>query len=166
MTTQTDQISRRRSGVPYALPVLSMVDAFVGGVSVILILVLLIDPAELRTDNEPRADIVITCSDDRRSVSYFQVDNENARMPLGQTSDFDSLPELLEAHADPAALSLRVILDGTAVTSRCLARIESILAIANSELGTSFLSGDVADPGHPVFMIDRHLSPITDETAQ
>lgn len=155
--------AERRRARQAGLPVLAMVDAFIGAISVILVLVLVVDPTEARPDLEPRAALVVACAEDRQSAEIARIDAENRRQPVAQGVAFDALPERLAREAAPEALSLRVVLEGPVAHARCMANIANLLALANGDhAGLGMFAPSSA--ALPVFITDEHLLVARDGT--
>jgi hypothetical protein len=91
------------------VPTLAMVDAFVGGVSILLILVIVSTPSDPRSGRVPQADIVVTCLEDR----MVTVGDD----PTPRT--LDEIRPLLVARAPVDALSLRVLIQASPDRINC-----------------------------------------------
>lgn len=124
------------------IPVLAMVDAFVGGVAVILILIVLASLSDARTAVPPRPDRIVTCTGGE-AVSVSAPEGPVA-------TDFTRLAATLAALAPPGALSMKVLVQTPPEGARrCVAFVSRALEDAND-------AADAGTPGHaaPIFLLD------------
>ncbi len=130
--------ARRALGIP----TLAMVDAFVGGVAVILILTILSSLSSERTATIPVADRVVTCT----GPAGFAVSD-----PAGPlAADLDSLAPTLARLAPPEALSMRVLLEARPEDAAgCVAHVTRIVSETNAALD----AGTLPYPA-PVLVLD------------
>lgn len=156
--------SERRRARSGGLPVLAMVDAFIGAISVILILVLVVDPTDARPDMQPRAALVVACAEDRQSATIARVDEDDRRAPVAQGVGFSELPARLAEETAPEELSLRVVIEGPVAHARCMSNIANTLAMANREQAGLGLFDYAPGSALPVFVTDEHLRLAADET--
>lgn len=127
------------------VPTLAMVDAFVGGVAVILILTILSSLSEERSTALPLADRVITCTGGE-SVAISGPEGPVA-------TDFTRLARTLAALAPPEALSMRVLIRTPVEGARaCIAYVTRALEEANT-------ATDARSLGYPapIFLIDTEF---------
>lgn len=134
------------------LPVLAMVDAFVGGVSVLLVLVLIAKPSTQLPDRNPLSDVLVHCAEDGRELIAFQGSMTDAPEPTAPIA-LDDLAETLVSFSSPDRFSLRVLFSGPPDRLKCLQRGQAKLHLANSGGPTT---PDV-DP-IPVFITDLRIT--------
>ena len=113
---------------PARLPVLAMVDAFIGGVAIILIMIVISKPADLTSDTVPTADVGIACFD---AETFYAITGPDLATPMPDLIPFDDLASHLSMLAKPDSLSLRVQFIGTADRAGCLWRGQKLLETAN-----------------------------------
>lgn len=130
----------RRGRPPLGLPVLALVDAFVGGVAIVLVILLLSANNRTPPTHVPQADIVLTCG---AAPDRIGLPGAPAPVPIGD------LPGQLAAAAPATALSLRVQIRASAADPRC-----ALLAKRRLDGANTALSASTAPAPHPVFLID------------
>jgi len=130
-------------GAPAKLPVLAMVDAFIGGVAIVLIMIVISEPAEMTPDTIPTADVGLACLD---AETYFAVTGPNFATIFPDPIPASELASRLAAFAKPESLSLRVQFIGTARRAGCLWRGQDLLETANLMTVDSSDAGNVAQP--------------------
>lgn len=135
----------RQNGVP----VLALIDAFIGAIAIILIMIMISEPSDNTPDTVPTADIVVACLD---RDTYIAFGGPNLQTPVGDPIPRLDISQRLGAMASASRLTLRVQFIGTASRAGCLYRAQGLLETANqmSELGTD------GEP-LPVFMTDLRL---------
>lgn len=122
-----------------------MVDAFVGGVGILLILTVLSAFQSVEAGKRPHADVVITCVGETETV---RVDMRPSPIEL-PLSDRNALPRQLAELAGPAALSYRVLIKTTPANQICALKARRALNQANDQAEI----GRLGYPA-PVFLID------------
>jgi len=142
-------ILRTRLTLHGDVPILAMVDAFIGGIAIILIMIIISEPSDRTPDTIPRADVVVACFN---RESYVALDGTNLGMAIGPPIPRLDLVRELGGLADQELLVLRVLFVGTATRSGCLLRAQDLLEIANQ----------LSEPGPdgmplPVFLTDLRL---------
>lgn len=130
-------------GTPAKLPVLAMVDAFIGGVAIVLIMIVISEPADMTPDTIPTADIGLACLD---AETYFAVIGSNFATIFPDPIPASELASRLAVLATPESLSLRVQFIGTARRAGCLWRGQDLLETANLMTVDSSDAGNVAQP--------------------
>ena len=113
---------------PSRLPILAMVDAFIGGVAIVLIMIVISEPADMTPDTIPTADVGLACLD---AETYFATTGPNLATPIPDPIPASELVSRLAAFATPDSLSLRVQFIGTARRAGCLWRGQDLVETAN-----------------------------------
>lgn len=128
------------------IPTLAMVDAFVGGVAVILILTILSSLSDASTATIPRPDRVVTCFGDL-GVRIAPPEGEEGD-PVETT--FEGLAQDLAALAPSEALSMRILIRTPVDGARaCVAYVNRALGDAND-----LTDADALGYAAPVFLVD------------
>ena len=135
------------------LPIITMVDAFVGGLSIILIMVIVSQPSAANSDVEPQADVKLVCEGRIGPIGIYAAGPEGER--LGEAADPREVPGLLTELALTDGLTLKTVIHATPDHLRCLGRIRSELALANQDRG-----GADADLRAPIFIDDVAFDPL------
>ena len=113
---------------PARLPVLAMVDAFIGGVAIVLIMIVISEPDDMTPDTIPTADVGLVCLD---AETYYATTGPDLGKPIPVPIPISDLVPRLAAFAKPDSLSLRVQFIGTTRRAGCLWRGQDRLETAN-----------------------------------
>jgi hypothetical protein len=136
---------------PARLPVLAMVDAFIGGVAIVLIMIVISEPDDMTPDTIPTADVGLACLD---AETFYATIGPELATPMPEPIPISDLVPRLAAFAKPDSLSLRVQFIGTASRAGCLWRGQDRLETAN--LMTLAVSED-DEAVQPVFLTHVRL---------
>lgn len=104
---------------PDRVPVLAMVDAFVGGTAILLILIILASNRQDTQGTQPQADLVLRCAD---GLIVTTPPAWTGTPP--ETQDPDSAAAWAATHPRPDRLLLRVRLEADAREYRCATRFQ------------------------------------------
>lgn len=128
-----------------------MVDAFIGGVAIILIMIVISEPTDMTSDTVPTADVGLACLD---AETFYATTGPDLATPMPDPIPIGVLVPRLAAFATPDSLSLRVQFIGTARRAGCLWRGQDRLETAN--LMALAVSED-EDAVQPVFLTHVRL---------
>lgn len=110
----------RRSSPQDRVPVLAMVDAFVGGTAILLILIILASNRQETQGTQPQADLVLRCSGGLVTASAPPWTDA----PPPQAQDPEAAAGWAALHPRPDRLLLRVRLEADAQEYRCATRFQ------------------------------------------
>jgi hypothetical protein len=131
------------------IPTVAMVDAFVGGVSIVMVITILSSLASIQIGSVPQPNVSVSCGSERDQVQIEEVNGRTA-------SNIADLPANLARRAPPDALSLRILVQTTAENTVCFLLVQKILTeanVANDMRNLNFTA--------PVFLVDvnyRHVA--------
>ena len=135
---------RRRDNA--GLPVICIVDAFVGALSVVLILTLFASPNRNWEANRPQTMVEINCRNEKNQSVYWFSGEDNSPFTA------DNLIDKLDAVAPLVALSLRVRLQVPYTQHECAVNARNLIRKENIEKDT-IKSGRKASES-PVYLLD------------
>lgn len=136
---------------PAQFSALAMVDAFMGGIAIVLIMIMISEPDDMTPDTIPTADVGIACLD---AETFYATTGPGLATPMAEPIPLGDLVSRLAEFAKPDSLSLRVQFIGTARRADCLWRGQNLLETANiMALAVSEDKGAV----QPVFLTNVRL---------
>jgi hypothetical protein len=138
-----DMFTRRGNA---GLPVICIVDAFVGALSVVLILTILSSPNRNWEANRPQTMVEINCKNEENQLVLWLSGEE--KFPFTA----DSLIEKLDSATSPEALSLRVRLKIPYTQNECALNVRELIRKENIEKDT-IKTGRKASQS-PVYLLD------------
>ncbi|SNS42218.1 hypothetical protein [Antarctobacter heliothermus] len=107
-------------------PVLAMVDAFVGGTAILLILIILSSNRQNQPGSQPQADVVVRCAEGQVATT-LKPDWLPATQPLPPSD----AAAWLAAHPRPDRLMTRVRLEADQRAFRCVTRFQQVVGQMN-----------------------------------
>jgi hypothetical protein len=128
------------------LPVICIVDAFVGALSVVLILTLLASPNRNWEANRPQTMLEINCRNKKKQLVYWLSGEDDSPFTA------EKLIKKLDSATPPEALSLRVRLQVPYTQHECADNARKLIHKENIEKDT-IKSGQKASES-PVYLLD------------
>ena len=136
-------MKRRRADM--TVPIIAMVDAFVGGISILLVLTILSSPSSDLSGTIPVPDAVVTCGDDGKAMFIETEREETERLETNR----ESLAEQLARLATPGRLHMNVLVRTSESERACYNVVRYELRATNKSTDHATL-----DFQAPVYLVD------------